>query len=209
MQISIIGTGNVGSTLGRRWAEKGHRVIFGARDPNGEKVKALKESIPDVKIMNLKDAAAESGIMVLATPWKAVEETLRNAGNLNGKIVIDCTNPLAPDLSGLTIGHTSSAGEKVAEWARGAYVVKAFNTTGTKNMANPVYGQEKISMLICGDDLQAKKTVARLASDIDFDVIDAGPLTASRYLEPLAMLWIHLVYMTGMGQDIAFKLLKR
>jgi len=209
MKLAVIGTGNVGRALGARWIAKGHEVIFGSRDPEGEKANKLAVSIPNAKIQDLESAAADCGIIVLATPFKAAEDTLKAIGDLKGKIIIDCTNPLASDLSGLTVGFTSSAAEQIAGWAKGAYVVKAFNQTGSKNMANPVYGGEKISILICGDDLQAKKTAIKLAEDIDFDTIDAGPLTVARYLEPMAMLWVHLSYIMGMGPDIAFKLLRR
>ena len=123
--------------------------------------------------------------------------------------MIDCTNPLKPDLSGLAIGHTTSAAEQVAVWAPGARVVKAFNTTGAENMSNPQFGSERASMLICGDDPDAKAAVVGLAADAGFDVVDAGRLASARLLEPLAMLWIHLAYAQGLGTGFAFKLLRR
>ncbi len=107
------------------------------------------------------------------------------------------------------VGHTTSAGEQVAAWAAGAHVVKAFNSTGAGNMAAPDYGGQKPTMLICGDDAAAKQVVTRLAEELGFEAVDAGPITAARYLEPLAMLWITLAYVRGFGPDIAFKLLKR
>jgi predicted dinucleotide-binding enzyme len=209
MQIAIIGTGNVGSALGGRWAEKGHRVIYGSRDPESDKVKSLLNSQKSTNATSPKDAAAQAEVVVFATPWPATKEAVKSAGDLAGKIVVDCTNPIAPNLNGLILGQTTSAGETLAEWAKGAFIVKAFNTTGSKNMSDPVYGSEKISMFICGDNVDAKKTISKLASDIDFDVVDCGKLIASRYLEPFAMLWIHLSYVMGLGPDIAFKLLKR
>ena len=208
MQIAIIGTGNVGSTLGGRWLEKGHEVIYGTREPNSDKVKSLLKTQNGAKAMSAKDAAAASEVVVLATPWPAAENAVKSAGDLTGKIMLDCTNPLKPDLSGLTVGLTTSAGEQAAEWAKGAHVVKAFNNTGSKNMGDPKYGNEKVSMFICGDD-NAKKAAADLAADLDFDVVDCGDIKASRYLEPMAMLWIHLAIMRKMGEDIAFRLMRR
>ena len=209
MQIAIIGTGSVGSTLGGRWAEKGHQVIYGTRDPHSDKVKNILDSQKGVDAKSIKEAASTSEVVVFATPWPATEEAVKSAGDLSGKIVIDCTNPLAPKLSGLSVGLTTSAGEKVAEWAEGAYVVKAFNNTGYKNMGDPVYGSESLSMFICGEDPNAKKKVSALVTELDFDVVDCGGLKASRYLEPMAMLWIHLVVNVGLGDDIGFKLLRR
>ena len=99
--------------------------------------------------------------------------------------------------------------ELVAQGAAGARVVKAFNSTGAGNMADPAYGDMAATMFICGDNSQARATVSGLAAELGFDVVDAGPLMAARYLEPLAMLWVHLAYSQAMGPDIAFKLLKR
>ena len=209
MQIAIIGSGQVGSTLGGRWAGMGQQVIYGTRDTNSDKIKSLLKSQNGTQAKSVKDAAAMAGVIVLATPWTATEKTVGGMGDLKGKILLDCTNPLKPDLSGLSLGLTTSAGEKVAEWAKGAQVVKAFNNTGWKNMADPHYGSEKMSMFICGDDPAAKKMAAGLISDLDFDVVDCGGIEASRYLEPLAMLWIHLAVTLGMGSDIAFRLLRR
>ena len=101
---------------------------------------------------------------------------MRAAGNLQGKIVIDCTNPLKPDLSGLEIGFTTSAAERVAQWAKGAKVCKAFNTTGSNNMADPIINGIRTVMFVCGDDATAKATVLQLTRDISFDAVDAGEL---------------------------------
>jgi len=210
VKIGIIGAGNVGGTLGRAWAAKGHAVVFGARDPRGPKVQELvKATAGTARAATPAEAAAHGEVVLLATPWAAAQAALRGAGDLTGKILIDATNPLRPDLSGLTLGHTTSAAEEVARWAPGAKVVKAFNTIGAQHMANPRFGTQSASMLICGDDAAAKKAVLALAEVLGFDPVDAGPLTQARLLEPLAMLWISLAYAYGHGADIAFKLLRR
>ncbi len=210
MKIGIVGTGNVGSALGKRWAGLGHTVMFGARDPGDAKVKALVTSAgTSARAGSIADAATFGEVVVLATPYEAAESAIRQAGNLSGKVLIDCTNPLPADLSGLTIGHTTSAGETVAGWARGARVVKALNSTGAGNMTDPRYGSERASMFVCGDDAPAKATVSDLVRGLGFDVVDAGPLRNARLLEPLAMLWITLAYGLGNGPNIAFRLLRR
>ncbi|HEV2616074.1 MAG TPA: NADPH-dependent F420 reductase [Candidatus Acidoferrales bacterium] len=210
MNIAIFGAGNVGSALGKGWAAKGHSVYFGVPEPQSEKMRALVKSVgANARAGSVKDAATNADVIVLATPWPATHDAILAAGKLDGKIVIDCTNPLKPDLSGLVLGQTTSAAEQVAQWAPGARVVKAFNTTGAGNMANPRYDGKEITMCIAGDDAQAKSTVMQLARDLGFDPVDAGPLQNARLLEPFAMLWIYLAVKQGLGSDIAFQLLRR
>jgi predicted dinucleotide-binding enzyme len=211
MKIGILGAGNVGGALGKLWAAKGHEIVFGVPDAGDLKYKNLVNSIQGkARVGSVKDAAPFGELVVLATPWPATEDAIRAAGDLSGKVLVDCTNPLLPDLSGLAVGTTNSAGEEVSRWAKGARVVKAFNTIGAPNFGNPKFGSEIASMFICGDDADAKAVVAKLAADLGFEPVDAGPLTASRMLEPLAMLWIHLAFKQGLGPTgHAFKLLRR
>ncbi|HEX3126707.1 MAG TPA: NADPH-dependent F420 reductase [Thermoanaerobaculia bacterium] len=209
MRIAVIGIGMVGGTLGRRWAQEGHEVMFGVREPSSEKVgQLLAEAGANARAGSVAEAAAFGEVVVLATPWAGTEDAIRNAGDLSGRIVLDCTNPLAPNMSGL-IGDKSAA-EQVAAWAKGAKVVKIFNTTGFKNMDNPRYGDDRVTMFYCGDDAEAKKVAAGLAEDLGFEPVDAGPLSEARSLEYLALLWIHLAYgQPKLGPGIAFKLIRR
>ena len=210
MRIGIIGAGNVGAALGKGWTHRGHDVCFGVRDPNAEKVKTALAAAPGATVGTVAEAAAHGEVVVLTTPWGApTQDAVRNCGDLRDKVVFDCTNPLKAGLAGLELGHTTSAAEKVAEWAPGAHVVKVFNTTGSNNMENPDYGRQATTMFYAGDDAEAKKVAHSLASDLGFDPIDAGPLSNARLLEPLAMLWIYLAYPGGQGREIAFKLLRR
>lgn len=208
MRIGIIGAGNVGGTLGRGWARAGHEVLFGVRDASHPKVVQLLEE-KGARAGTVAEAAAFGEVVVLATPWEDTESAIRSAGGLAGKILFDCTNPLAPQLAGLTLGHETSGGEQVAAWAPGARVVKVFNTTGANNMANPRFPEGAATMFYCGDDPDAKAAAARLAADLGFDPVDAGALSQARLLEPLALLWIRLAYVQGMGREIAFRLMKR
>jgi predicted dinucleotide-binding enzyme len=133
---------------------------------------------------------------------------VKSLGSLAGKIVIDATNPLAPDMS-LAVGPNDSAGETVARLAPGARVVKAFNTTGANNMADSRYGAGKLVMLVAGDDAEAKTTTISLATDLGFEAVDAGPLAMSRHLEPMAMVWIKLAIVQNLGRNFGFALLRR
>jgi 8-hydroxy-5-deazaflavin:NADPH oxidoreductase len=210
MKIGIIGAGSVGGTLGTGWVGKGHEVVFGVRDPGGGRVRELTQATGGrARAASVREAAGPAEVVVLATPWGATREAIEAAGPLRGKVVIDATNPLTPDFSRLTIGHTTSAAEQVAGWAPGARVVKAFNTIGAQHMANPVFGGQRASLFLCGDDAAAKQTVATLGEALGFEPVDCGPLTQARLLEPLAMLWISLANAYGQGPEIAFRLLRR
>lgn len=209
MKIGIIGAGNVGSALGTGWVRAGHAVMFGVRNPADKKVQGLLSLLgAKAQAASVADAAQFGEVIVLATPWTAAQDAISQMGDLSGKVLFDCTNPLKPSLDGLTVGLDSSGGEQVAEWAKGAKVVKIFNTTGADNMAKPQYGETKLTMLYCGDDASAKETAAKLAADIGFDPVDTGPLKQARLLEPLALLWISLAF-GGLGRDFAFNLIRR
>ncbi len=162
----------------------------------------------NARAATLKEAAA-SDVLLLAMPWPAVKDVVAGLGNLTNKVLIDATNPLLPDLSGLALGTSTSAGEQVAGWAAGAKVVKAFNTIGNSIMANASFKGDKPVLFYCGDDAEAKKTVHQLAEDIGFDPQDAGPITQARLLEPFALLWISLAFQQGWGREFAFKALRR
>jgi 8-hydroxy-5-deazaflavin:NADPH oxidoreductase len=211
VRIAIIGAGNVGGALGRQWAAKGHEIVFGVPEPGNQGVSSLVQAIGGrARAASVREAAQASEVIVLAVPWPAAEQAIASAGDLSGKVLIDCTNPLNADASGLIVGTQDSAGERVARWARNARVVKAFNTIGAQNFASPRFGSESASMFIAGDDASAKAITGRLAAELGFDVVDTGPLRASRWVEGLGMLWIHLAYGQGWGPTAhGFKLLRR
>jgi hypothetical protein len=210
MRIGVIGAGNVGGTLGRSWVRKGHDVVFGVLNPTAPKMRELlKTTGGKASVGSVAEAAAHGEVVAFATPWAATQDAVREAGNLAGKVILDCTNPLKEDLSGLAVGHTTSGAEQVAAWASSERVVKVFNTTGFENMAQPSYGGTAITMFFVGDDAQAKRVAAQLAQEMGFDPVDAGPLANARLLEPLALLWISLAVKQGHGTGIAFKLVRR
>jgi len=212
MKIAIIGAGNVGGALGTNWAQKGHDVFFGVRDPKAEKAQALLKKIGGkARTGTPAEAAVSADAVVLSTPWPATEAAIRSMGDIKGKIILDATNPLTrgPDGISLEIGHSISAGEKVQGWAAGASVFKTLNTTGFGNMANPVFNGVKSVMFVAGDDVANKSKVINLVGELGFEVIDAGPLRNARLLEAHAMLWIDLALARGQGRDFAFAILRR
>ncbi len=208
MNIAIIGAGSVGGNLARGWARKGHSIVFGARDPKSTKLAAVLAEVAGARATTMAEAVAGAEVVVLATPWEGTT-TLVSGLDLGDRVVIDATNPIGPDLSGLTVGGSTSGGEEVARAARSTRVVKCFNTTGANNYLNPVYPGGAATMLYCGDDPGAKTTVRRLGEDLGFAMVDAGPLSRARLLEPAALLWISLAYPQGMGREIAWRLERR
>jgi 8-hydroxy-5-deazaflavin:NADPH oxidoreductase len=204
MRLAIIGAGKVGGTLGRLFESQGHDVRFGVRDPNDQAAGGLPRS----RSGSVADAASFGDVIVLAIPWGAVKDALAATGPLAGKTVIDCINPLLPDLSGLALGTTTSAAEEIAKLIPQAKVVKCFNTLGQANFAHPMFGDQRASMFFAGDDAGAKLIVAELGNQLGFDMVDAGPLSQSRWLEAMAILWITMAYKYGGSQRSAFKLLR-
>jgi predicted dinucleotide-binding enzyme len=208
MGISIIGAGNVGMALGHAFTRRGQGVLFGTPDPGkyGDAVAALG---PLARVTGVQEAASEGDVVVLAVPYAALPAVARALPDWGGRILVDASNPLAPGLSGLAVGTTTSGAEALAHIASGARVVKAFNTTGAENMADATYPGGLACMPVCGDDDDARRRVMALATLIGFEAVDAGPLAAARWLEPLAMTWIHLAIRQGLGRRFAFGLLRR
>ena len=209
MKIGIIGCGNVGGTLGKRWAQNGHDVVFGSRDPNSEKMQTLvKQAGSKATGASNVEAVSASEILLVSTPWRATQTVLTSLGKLSNKIVMDATNPVLPTLDGVSVDQTTSAGEQVQAWT-GAKVVKVFNTVGANIMADPSFKEGPPVMFYCGDDAAAKATVASLVDELGFKAVDAGPLKQARILEYFALLWISLAMKQGFGRDIAFRFLRR
>jgi hypothetical protein len=206
MNITIVGSGNVGRALGTGWKKAGHAVTFATREPAGGKAAELRQQ--GFAVTPLGAAAHAADAVVLAVPWSAVEASIKALMPLTGKLLIDCTDPLAAPRQ-LAVGFSDSGGETVARLAAGAHVVKAFSTTGAANMADSRYPGGKLMMAIAGDHAAAKQTVMSLAADLGFEALDTGPLAMSRYLEPLAMIWINLAYTQGMGREFGIAVLRR
>jgi 8-hydroxy-5-deazaflavin:NADPH oxidoreductase len=210
MRLAILGTGSVGSTLGRRWSALGHEVCFGARDPRSAKVRALVQAVGGTaRAAGLREAVADVEAVVLATPADAHQAVLRAVGDLAGRIVIDATNPLKPGLAGLAVEPDGSGAEALARLAKGARVYKALNQTGWEIMADPVFPGGRAVMFVAGDEPEGKATVLGLVEALGFEAVDAGGLAAARWLEPLALLWIRTTIRDRDGRHVAFGLLRR
>jgi predicted dinucleotide-binding enzyme len=202
MKVTVIGAGNMGSAFVKQLTRAGHQVSVTARD--AAKAAQLAASVPGTRAVPVAGAAEGADAVVLATGYGDAVAALRAVGDLEGKAIIDITNPLPADYMGLTIGHDTSAAEEIAKAVPGAEVVKGFNTVFAQVLAEgAVLGGEKVTVFVASDSARAKAAASTLAQSIGFDVIDAGGLKNARYLEPLAGLNIYLGYGAGLGTQIA------
>ena len=201
MQVTIIGSGNMGSALARQLARGGHQVRVAAR--NVGKATALNGN--GVTVVPIAEAAKDADAIIVATYYNDAAAALASVGSVAGKVVIHITNPLSADFMSLTVGHTISAAEELAKVAPDALIVKAFNTLFAQVIeVGPVFDHDqKASVFVASDHARAKQTATALAQSMGFDVVDAGGLKNARYLEPLAGLNIYLGYGAGLGTSIA------
>lgn len=205
MRIAIVGTGNVGGAIVRGLTGKGHHVTLGARNTGAAAVVALAAET-GAAVARPAEAAAAAEIVVLALPWGAAEAAVDGLGDLAGKVVIDCMNPLGmvDGALGLTRGHTTSGGEAVQSWLPQAHVVKTLNQVGAEIMAKNDHLPHRPVMFMAGNDAAAKTQVARVLTDLGFEPLDAGDITKARLLEPFGMVWINQALFRGKGRAWAF-----
>ncbi len=214
MRIGILGTGDVGRALGDGFLALGHEVKMGSRDAGNEKGAAwARKSGPRASIGTFEESARFGDVVLVATLWSGTENALHLAGpeNLEGKVVIDTTNPLtfAPgEPPSLALGHTDSAGEQVQRWLPSARVVKAFNIVGNQFMFRPQFPGGPPDMFICGNDPAAKLVVTEILKAVGWPAIDIGGIDGARLLEPLCLLWIRYGTQSGTWAH-AFKLLRK
>jgi 8-hydroxy-5-deazaflavin:NADPH oxidoreductase len=209
MNIGIIGAGNMGSGLGQLWAKQGHKLMFSySRDTS--KLEKIAQLIGgNASVGTPTEAVQFAEIVVLSVPYGAVEDALKAAGSLEGKILFSIVNALLPDMSGMAVGTTTSAAEEIAKLAPGARMVEALPVFAeVLNSSSRRFDDQQATVFYTGDDESAKQVVADLLREIDVEPIDAGALKNSRYVEPAMMLLIQLAYAQKLGQ-VGFKLLQR
>lgn len=210
MKVGIIGAGNVGTGLGRRLAAAGHDIVVSFARTSDKVAAAAGVIGGSARPGTPAEAAAHGDVVILATPWAATLDAVRQVADaLEGKILWDTTNPLKADLSGLAIGTDTSAGEQVAAAAPGARVVKAVPPFAELLHApsTRIAGQRP-GVFVAGDDAAARAVVLDLVEAIDADGVDAGPLRLARYIEPLGMLLVQLAYAQGFGARIGTVLIR-
>ena len=212
MKIAFIGVGNVGAPLADRLQRLGHTVTIAARDPNSRSVQAALGRNRNLQVKLPLEAIESAEVVFLVTPFAANEVALGEVGAaLAGKILVDCTNPVGPNLS-----HGLNSERSGAEWVQSlvptAHVVKSFTIYGFENFENstyPGYGDLKPAMLIAGNDTQAKQLVATLCQELGWEAIDTGNLAMSLHLEHMTLLWIQMARVQGLGSGFVWARLQR
>jgi 8-hydroxy-5-deazaflavin:NADPH oxidoreductase len=205
MKIAVIGTGNIGGRLAKVWGKKGHRIFLGTRNPGEQKVKNLIAVSPkNITAHAQKDAVEQADIILLALPASVTFDTVKGLGNIKGKIIIDAMNAIfeKPD-------PYNKTSEAIIAASGNDHIVKCFNSVGAENMDNPNYGSERADMFLCGNYEDDKKIVKQLAEDCGFNVYDIGGIDKESLAESAAALWMSLSEETGLGRNIAFKVLRR
>lgn len=200
MDIAIIGAGNVGGTLGARWAALGHHIHFGVLSSSDAKYGSLR-ALSGIDFCAPREAAAQSDLIVLTVPWGAAQDAVRDLGPLGDKVIIDCTNPVTFGPDGVAMAQISgpSGAALIAQAAQGGRLVKTLNQVGFNIMANP--GDAPALMFVAGDDATAKAVATDLVRELGFDARDAGPLRNAAALEHLALLWIDQAFRGPHGRN--------
>lgn len=209
MNVTLIGTGNMGSALAKLLSLAGHALTVTGR--HFDKAQALAAAHPGAVAAHAETAAAEADVIIVATAFDDAVSALKALGDVRGKTVVDISNPLTADYMGLTIGHSTSAAEEIAKAFPGVDIVKAFNTVLAQVLAEGGdFGQgQTVPVFVASDSERAKQVVSALAASLGFAPVDAGALKNARYLEPLAGLNIYFAYGAGLGTHIAPAWLKK
>jgi 8-hydroxy-5-deazaflavin:NADPH oxidoreductase len=212
MNIAFIGVGNVGAPLADHLQKLGYAVAIAARDPNSKSVQAALDRNPHLQVKPPVDAIQAAEIVFLATPFVAIETAVAELGvALEGKILVDCTNPVGANLThGLQSARSGS--EFVQNLVPGAKVVKAFTIYGFENFENntyPGYGDLKPAMLIAGNDTTAKQVVSHLCQKLGWEPVDTGNLDQSLHLEHMTLLWIKMARVQGLGANFVWARLQK
>ena len=208
MRVGILGSGLMGGKLGTIFARAGHDVVFSYARSERKLRRLAKEAQGNARHGTPAEAAREADAVLLAVHWSRVDDVLKQAGNVSGKVIVSCSMPMTKDDSELAIAHTSSGAEALAKKVRRAHVVSAFGTVPSEVLFSVFDKRRRAtrpSLVYCGDNRKAKQVAARLIRDVGFDPIDAGPLRTARYMEPFTMLVAQLAYEGRSGPQVAYR----
>lgn len=208
MRIGILGSGRMGSKLGTIFARTGHDVVFSYARTKGKLEKLARDAGGRTRAGTPAEAAKDADALLLAVHWSRVDDVLKKAGDLSGKVIVSCSLPMNADDTELVIANTSSGSEELAKKIPKAHVISAFNSVPSEVLFSVFErkGREpRPSVVYCGDNAKAKKVAAQLISDVGFEPIDAGPLRIARYTEPFTMLVGQLAYEGSRGPALAYR----
>ena len=208
MRIGIVGSGLMGGKLGTLFARAGHRVVFSYSRGQRKLARLARQAGRNAQAGTPAEAARHADVVLLAVHWSRLNDALKQAGDVSGKILMTCMLPMNKSDTRLVIANTFSGAEALARKAPRAHLVSAFNTVPSEVLFG-VYGakrqRRRPSLVFCGDDKRAKQVVARLIRDLRFEPLDAGPLRTARYTEPAGLLIAQLAYRIGRSPELVYR----
>ena len=205
MNIAIIGTGNIGGTLAKRFADNNHSIFLGVRNTDEFKGRELLSYSKNIVASTIHEAVSKADVIIIAVPAQFAHETAKSLGDVSGKIIIDTMNAVFMKPDGF-----NNTGEAILANCNSVDIVKCFNTTGFENILNPKYNNEGIDMYTAGSSERATSIATQLAKEIGFDnVYHFGGNDKFNLIEQMAMCWINLAIIQKQGRNIAFKIIKR
>ena len=208
MRIGILGSGRMGGKLGTLFARAGHEVVFSYARSMKKLEKLAREAQGNARAGTPEEAARGADAVLFAVHWSRMNDVLKQAGAMSGRIILTCSLPMNLEDTRLVVAHTSSGAEELAKRVPRARVVSAFGTVPSEVLF-PVFESKRKtkrpSLVYCGDDGAAKRVAAKLIRDVGFEPEDAGPLKTARYLEPFTLLIAELAYEGAGGPELAYR----
>ena len=197
----------MGAKLGTIFARAGHKVVFSYSQSTDKLKKLARDAQGNARAGTPAEAASHADALLLAVHWSRIDDVLKQAGDLSGRVIVTCCLPMDADNTKLILGTTTSGAEQLAIKVPQAKVVCAFNTVPSEVLFDVFEAKRKTrpSLVYCGDDQDAKKVAAKLIEDVGFDPVDCGPLRIARYTEPFALLVGQLAYEGEGGPELAYR----
>jgi 8-hydroxy-5-deazaflavin:NADPH oxidoreductase len=208
MRIGILGSGLMGGKLGTLFARAGHDVVFSYARSARKLERLAREAQGNARAGTPGDAARDADALLLAVHWSRIDDVLKQAGDVSGKVIVTCSLPMNADDTDLVIARTSSGAEALAKKVLRARVVSAFGTVPSEVLFGVFNARRKAnrsSLVYCSDDRGAKDVASTLIRDVGFDPVDAGPLRVARYMEPFSLLVAQLAYESDGGPELAYR----
>jgi predicted dinucleotide-binding enzyme len=209
MRIGILGSGLMGGKLGTLFARAGHDVVFSYARSKAKLQRLARGADGNARAGTPREAATYAEVVFLAVHWSRLDDVLKQAGDLSGKVIVSCSLPMNTDDTALVLSRDTSGAEELARRLPASRVVAAFSTVPSEVLFGVFEARRKRtrpSLVYCGDDEPAKKIAAGLIRDLGFDPIDAGPLRIARYTEPFSLLIGQLAYEGSEGPALAYRL---
>ncbi len=208
MRVGILGSGLMGGKLGTIFTRAGHEVVFSYARRQEKLKKLARDAGRNARAGTPGEAAKDADALLLAVHWSRIDDVLKQAGDLSGKVILSCSLPMNADNTELVVAHSSSGSEALQKKLRRAQVVAAFSTVPSEVLFSVFEARRKATrpaLVYCGDHQGAKDVAATLIRDVGFDPVDAGPLRIARYTEPFSLLVAQLAYEGDAGPELAYR----